>query len=63
MSGILLELGYVGLGFGLGLKLNDCNNIGNKMILSNENNHILLYLERKFESWEACENFINMWVK
>ncbi|GBC18517.2 protein FAR1-RELATED SEQUENCE 5-like [Rhizophagus irregularis DAOM 181602=DAOM 197198] len=36
----------------------DCNNIGNEMILSNENHHTLLYSERKFESWEACENFI-----
>ncbi|CAB4394668.1 unnamed protein product [Rhizophagus irregularis] len=41
----------------------DCNNIGNEMILSNENHHTLLYLERKFESWEACENFIIMWAK
>ncbi|CAB4463839.1 unnamed protein product [Rhizophagus irregularis] len=36
----------------------DCNNIGNEMILSNENHHTLLYSGRKFESWEACENFI-----
>ncbi|CAB4438339.1 unnamed protein product [Rhizophagus irregularis] len=41
----------------------DCNNIGNEMILSNENHHTLLYSGRKFESWEACENFIIMWAK
>ncbi|CAB4384892.1 unnamed protein product [Rhizophagus irregularis] len=40
----------------------DCNNIGNEMILSNENHHTLLYSERKFELWEACENFI-IWAK
>ncbi|CAB4380015.1 unnamed protein product [Rhizophagus irregularis] len=41
-----LGLGYVGLGFGLGFELlgEDCNNIGNEMILSNENHHTLLYL-------------------
>ncbi|PKY49206.1 hypothetical protein RhiirA4_545126 [Rhizophagus irregularis] len=37
----------------------DCSNIGDEMVLSNENNHTLLYSGRKFESWEACENFIN----
>ncbi|GBC53385.2 protein FAR1-RELATED SEQUENCE 5-like [Rhizophagus irregularis DAOM 181602=DAOM 197198] len=31
---------------------------GNEMILSNKNHHTLLYSGRKFESWEACENFI-----
>ncbi|CAB5216084.1 unnamed protein product [Rhizophagus irregularis] len=36
----------------------NCNNIGNEMILSNKNHHTLLYSGRKFESWEACENFI-----
>ncbi|PKC58899.1 hypothetical protein RhiirA1_470270 [Rhizophagus irregularis] len=38
----------------------NCNNIGNEMILSNKNHHTLLYSGRKFESWEACENFIIM---
>ncbi|CAB4406045.1 unnamed protein product [Rhizophagus irregularis] len=41
----------------------NCNNIGNEMILSNENHHTLLYSGRKFESWEACENFIIMSAK
>ncbi|CAB5384559.1 unnamed protein product [Rhizophagus irregularis] len=41
----------------------DCNNIGNEIILSNENHHTLLYSGRKYELWEACENFIIMWAK
>uniref|UniRef100_U9UC59 Uncharacterized protein n=1 Tax=Rhizophagus irregularis (strain DAOM 181602 / DAOM 197198 / MUCL 43194) TaxID=747089 RepID=U9UC59_RHIID len=37
----------------------DCNNISNEMILSNENHHTLLYSGRKYESWEAfADKFI-----
>ncbi|CAB4375432.1 unnamed protein product [Rhizophagus irregularis] len=48
--------GMYSLGLGLRLGLDDCSNISNETILSYENNHILLYSERKDEISDK-ENF------
>ncbi|GET61388.1 hypothetical protein RIR_jg23604.t1 [Rhizophagus irregularis DAOM 181602=DAOM 197198] len=54
--GFELELG---LGFGL-LGLDNCNN---KAILSNEDEHVLLYTGKRFELWDDCEDFVSAWAK
>ena len=33
------------------------------MVLSNKDEHTLLYSGKKFELWEDCESFINEWAK
>jgi hypothetical protein len=43
--------------------LDDCSDIGDETVLSNESNHALLYSGKKFESWDACESFIAIWAK
>ncbi|RIA91857.1 hypothetical protein C1645_821497 [Glomus cerebriforme] len=40
----------------------NCND-AYKTILSNENEHSLLYLGKKFKLWKDCKIFISKWAK
>ena len=45
------------------LFVENCSDAYNETILSNESEHALLYLKKKFKSWEDCEIFISEWAK
>ncbi|PKY42202.1 hypothetical protein RhiirA4_455959 [Rhizophagus irregularis] len=41
----------------------NCNDVCDEAILSNKDEHVLLYSEKKFQLWKDCETFINGWAK
>ncbi|CAB4414213.1 unnamed protein product [Rhizophagus irregularis] len=39
------------------------DNCNDKAILSNEDEHVLLYTGKRFELWDDCEDFVSAWAK